>query len=153
MRSWALEPCVTSSARRPQMQILLITSIYAYRCVAPAVRPNPRKNCPTVTRHLHTISRLTRDLGTSYSHHERQGPESGPLLAARGLENAPLVALAERGPREVHEEQRSPSAQARLMLIPCACRVESLRSQGRWQLPRPCSTVPIEKVACGQCCE
>ena len=73
------------------------------------------------------ISRLTRDLVTSYSHHKRQGPESGPLLAARGLENAPLVALAERGPRELHEEQRSPSAQVRLMLVPCACRVESLQ--------------------------
>ena len=64
-----------------------------------------KKNGPTVTRHLHTISRLTRDLGTSHSHHERQGPESGPLLAARGLKNAPVVALAERGPRELHEEQ------------------------------------------------
>ena len=56
-------------------------------------------------------------------------------MAARGLENAPLVALAERGPRELHEEQRSPSAQVRLMLVSCACRVESYaaKADGNFQ--------------------
>ena len=90
-----------------------------------------KKKCPTVTRHLHTISRLTRDLGTSHSHHERQGPESGPLLAARGLKNAPVVALAERGPREVHEEQRTPSALARLQPLYRAFHLAGVLSKGQ----------------------
>ena len=139
--------CASSTTTCTSKQAILT------RCVAPAVRPNPRKNCPTVTRHLHTISRLTRDLGTSYSHHERQGPESGPLMAARGLENAPLVALAERGPRELHEEQRTPSAPARLLLIFRACREVGVRSKDQWQTARPYSSLPVEIIAREHCCE
>ena len=65
-------------------------------------------------------------------------------MAARGLKNAPLVALAERGPRELHEEQRILSAPARLLLIFRAFREVSVRSKDQWQTARPYSSLPVE---------